>query len=324
MAYLDRRRKQLHYRHAVSIPELSKLSRRTPQDRLTRIVEQELTSVEERLYFFNEPLTDDNDIEKIPHMAFSQCSTEHGMFCGQIFYIEPGSAVPVISRNDYTKSVLPVEALQFTGDNAKEYLDSIAFIGVVNNHVIILQSKAIRIKDIEEYVNYLLHKCAEQDNTDYIVLQANNLTLDENTLRNKQVKNVNLSLPLLANFSSPNEDPAFDVLRSLIGHHRIEEIKNQATTSLSDLKVEISIGYKYNTNDTNQKILTQITQDLLDNRDESLTIELRGAGKLIGDEVQLKVAINLPYDNSLPVTEHVFQQMMDWLLELLDQGVINP
>ncbi|HAS6878219.1 hypothetical protein [Vibrio alginolyticus] len=289
---------------------------------MTRIVEQELTKVEERLYFFSDD--EDSDIEKEPHMAFSQCFTESGMFCGQIVYVEPGNSVPVISRNDYAKSTLSVEALHFNDESSREYLDSIAFVSVVNNHVIILQSKAIRIKDVEEYINHLLRTCGEFDDAEFVVLQANNLTLDDNTLRNKQVKNVNLSLPLSANWASPEEDPAFEILRTLIGHQRIEEIKNRQTTDSSDLKIDINIGYKYNTTDTNQKILTQITQDLLDNRDESLVIELKGAGRLIGDEIQLKVAINLPYDNSLPVTEHVFQQMMDWLLELLDQGVINP
>ncbi|MBD1571500.1 hypothetical protein [Aliivibrio sp. S10_S31] len=319
MAYLDKRRKQIHYRHAVLLPNHSKLGLQTLQQRFSRLMSQELTNITDRLYFQS-----GDSIEKDPHMAFSHCFEEKGMFCGQIVYVEPGNSVPVISKNDYNKASLPVEALQISDEMSREYLDSIAFISIINNHVIILQSKAIRIKDIEEYLNFLLQSNKEIDDYEFVTLQANNLTLDDNTLKNKQVKNVNITLPLSVNPSHLDDTVAFDVLSSLLGSHRIEELKSLQTTDTKDLKIDINIGYKYNTNDANQNMLTKLTQDLLDNRDESLTIELKGTGRLVGDEIQLKTTINLPYDKSLPVTEHVFRLMLDWLLELLDQGVINP
>lgn len=327
MAYPDKRRKVLHYRHAVMLPEHNKLTQQTLQTRMSFLLEHELTLVKDRVYFPDEA---DNhsiiemDTRKNAHLTITECHTENNVFCAQLAYIEPGNSIPVISNNDYAKTSLDVEALKLNEAQSKEYLDSIAFIQIVNNHIIILQSKTIRIKDLEEYINYLLRNNNKLAEAEFIILQANNLELNDSTLRNKKIKNVNLQLPLSVSTEDMDDNAAFEVLSSLIGHQRLEELKQLQTSRTNDLKIDINIGYKYNTTDVNQHLLSKITQDLIDNRDESLTIELKGAGKLVGDEIQLKNDTQIPYHNRLPVPEHVYSIMLDWLIDLLDQGVINP
>ncbi|WP_225852787.1 hypothetical protein, partial [Haemophilus parainfluenzae] len=86
-----------------------------------------------------------------------------------------GNSVPVFDVSEYKKNRLAYEALKLTGSVPKEYLDSVAYIGIVKNHVIILQSRTIRIKDIENYINYILKDNLRVDVDNFIILQAGNL-----------------------------------------------------------------------------------------------------------------------------------------------------
>lgn len=322
MSYLDKRRKVFHYRHASLLPSHSKLASLSLQERLGNLLANELRSVSDRIYFFTDKI-DDMDTEKHPHIAISNYEIENGVLFAQLVYVEPGNSVAVISKDDYTKESLDVEALNLNED-AKEYLDSVAFVTIVNNHVIILQSKAIRIKDIEEYINHLMTSHKKLSDDEFIVLRANNLSLDDISLKNKKIKNVNLTLPLSVSSDQVDDSTAFEVLRSLIGHQRLNDLKHFETSELGHLKIDINIGYKYSTSEQNQKLLSSLTQSLVDNRDESLTIEFKGAGRLVGEEIQVKDAFYLAYDKGLPMSEHVKSSMIEWLIQLLDEGVVNP
>ncbi|QKF98405.1 hypothetical protein HQK30_04045 [Aeromonas hydrophila] len=327
MSTADSRRKTLHYRHAVMLPAQDQLVTLTLQERLESVVNRHLTTVTDRCYY---PEAQDDDTEELSpsknsHFTFSYCDTIGGMLCAEIVYVEPGRSIPIISKEDYDKDALEYEALNFTGDGKREFLESVAFIGVVKNHIIVLQSKSIRLKDIEDYINALLQKTHNIPDESFIVLQANNQTIDNYTLKNKQVKNVKITLPLSITHDFSSREAAFDVLGVLLGQNRIDELRYlQGSNQGRSLDLDISIGYKYSTDQDNQQFLKHITQGLIDNRDESLTIELKGAGRLIGEQMQVKTDAYFIYSKSIIVRDHVFERMIEWLIELLEQGVINP
>ncbi|GCY00887.1 hypothetical protein [Escherichia coli] len=101
-------------------------------------------------------------------------------------------------------------------------------------------------------------------------------------------------------------------------------ILNDGSPDRESLSIDISIGYKYKASESEQDMLRKITQGLVDNRDESLTIELKGAGILRNDEIQLKDSVNIEYSNGMLIADNVAEEMISWLLRLLDTGVINP
>lgn len=325
MSIADSRRKTLHYRHAVMLPDQSMLTRLTLQDRLESIVSQQLTTVADRCYYPDSYDDDDQSLDKNSHITFSFCESIEGMLCAEIVYIEPGKSIPVISKSDYENKALEYEALNLTEGGKSEFLESVAFIGIVKNHIVILQSKSIRLKDIEDYINHLLQRTHNIEEHSFIVMQANNQTVDNYTLKNKQVKNVKITLPLSIAHDISSRETAFNVLGVLLGQNRIDEIRYlQENSQGRSLDLDISVGYKYSTDQDNQQFLKLITQGLLDNRDESLTIELKGAGRLVGEQMQVKTDAYFIYSKSMLVREHVFEKMIDWLIQLLDQGVIKP
>ncbi|HAL9199490.1 TPA: hypothetical protein N6Y69_003349, partial [Escherichia coli] len=162
----------------------------------------------------------------------------------------------------------------------------------------------------------------------FIVLQANNLSLNTDFLKRNIVKNVSLKLPLTY-YGNNIDDTASELLKTLVGEHRINEMKknailNDGSPDRESLSIDISIGYKYKASESEQDMLRKITQGLVDNRDESLTIELKGAGILRNDEIQLKDSVNIEYSNGMLIADNVAEEMISWLLRLLDTGVINP
>lgn len=199
---------------------------------------------------------------------------------------------------------------------------------MIKNHFIILQSRSIRIKDIENYINFILQDNLSITDDNFIVLQANNLSLNTDFLKRNIVKNVSLKLPLTY-YGNNIDDTASELLKTLVGEHRINEMKknailNDGSPDRESLSIDISIGYKYKASESEQDMLRKITQGLVDNRDESLTIELKGAGILRNDEIQLKDSVNIEYSNGMLIADNVAEEMISWLLRLLDTGVINP
>lgn len=321
--------KALHYRHAVMLPKKDALLNSDLQNRLSEIVNHKFPTVEDRIYYLE---TGDSEpsVASHAHMVLSDSFDRNGLFFGEIVYIEPGNSVPVFDVSEYKKSRLAYEALKLSGSDPKEYLDSVAYIGVVKNHVIILQSRAIRIKDIENYINFILKDNLRVDVDNFIILQAGNLRLTNELLMRSNVKNVSLKLPL-SSYGDGVDDVASELLKSLIGEHRVDELRKHSSLQVSSqdfsrehLTIDVSIGYKYKATDDEQNILRKITEALIDNRDEALTIELKGAGILRNDEIQIKDTVNIEYSNGMPVIDSVCDEMVEWLLRLLADGVINP
>lgn len=317
--------KALHYRHAVMLPKQAALLTSDLQSRLAEVVTNKFPTVEDRVLFL-ENGDAEPDIATHAHMVMSKSFERNGIFFAEIVYIEPGGSVPVFDVTEYKNPKLEYEAFRITGADVKEYLDSFAYIGVVKNHVVILQSRAIRIKDIENYINFILKENLRVDVNNFIVLQASNLSISNEFLRRNNVKNVSLKLPLTYNGDGV-DDAASELLRSLIGEHRVDELKRNSVpdTSIKEhLTIDISIGYKYRASENEQQLLRKITEGLIDNRDEMLTIELKGAGILKNDEIQLKDNVSIEYSKGLPVVDSVCDEMVEWLIRLLDTGVINP
>lgn len=328
MDLTDRRRKTLHYRHAMLLPVPATMasSGNSFQDRVERSLKS-LGKVSERCFFPDYPKQDGSvNVEKHSHLFVSRFEDVNGMLCAELVYIEPGTSVAVVSRSQYDEGMLEYEALAPINDgaNQREYLDSIAYVGIISNHIILMQSKAILIKDIEDYFNFILEKSTQISDKELIIFQANNVGFNKGSLRDKAIKNVKLSLPLTAGNEVYDSDTSYQILNALIGETRVNDIRKHSTKDSSDLLINVSIGYKYNTSSQNEMILGKIAQDLVDNRDEELTVELKGSGRLVGDELKLKTDEMIPFNNSLPMRDYVYDKMVAWLIDLLEKGIINP
>lgn len=325
---LDRRRKGFHYRHAVFIPSPAAHAHTNLESILKTIFKRHLTSINERCYYPERKNIGNDAVDrKQPHMFINSVNEHYSLLCLELMYIEPGSSVTII-ETDYEKNEIACEALlppSISGDESREFLESIAYVAVIENHVMFMQSKAIGIKDIEEYFNFAILKTSALGDAGGILhFHSDNKNLASLTLKQKSVKNVKLNLPLAASLSSLEADDGMKVLETLIGTSRLNELKQKIGIEIADLKIDISFGYKYTTTQRNQDILSTIAQDLLDSRDEELEIELKGAGRIVGDEIQIKKYENVNYTLSLPDKDDVYRIMANWLVELLEQGVVEP
>ncbi|WP_318369835.1 hypothetical protein [Enterobacter sp.] len=324
----DTKRKALHYRRSVLLPNVEQGESQPLQMRLDRAYRHQLTSVESRCFFCDiaDDRQDEGDFKKDPHFFISKAEEKFSMFCAEIMYVEPGNSVATIVA-DYSVKDLESESLPAThelGLDSREYLESVAYISVIDNHVIILQSKAIRIKDIENYINHILKKTNELNKSELVLLQVNSLSSSSVSLNNNKVKRIKLSLPMAHSPSTADFEDGYRVLETLVGEERLSSIKNSMGIDISDLMVDISIGYKYSTSSSNEQILEHLAKDFIDNRDEDLVIELKGAGRIVGEEVQVKEYKYVPYRNNQPVKEAVYEMMTSWLISLLERGNIEP
>ncbi|WP_223569393.1 hypothetical protein [Pseudomonas sp. BF-R-26] len=321
----DKRRKAFHYRHAAFHP--NPLSRpNNLQEILERSKRHSLKTADLRCFYPEGGHFGDASKLTEPHIFISRYDDLFSMLFMEIMYVEPGNSIPIFAT-DYKKETIECESLpsvSMSTDGSKEYLESLAFVAVFQNHVLIMQSKAIGIKDIEEYFDALLRHVHEIQDNELFTLQAHSLTSNNISLTDKKVKNVSLLLPLANDPYSFDSDDGIKVLSTLIGEHRVAELRHVMGADISELQLEIAVGYKYNTSPENQKVLSNIAQGLVDAREEGLTIDLKGSGRIVGDQLQIKTNEYVPYENALPVRQHVYEIMATWLVDLIEKGLIEP
>lgn len=325
---LDRRRKAFHYRHSVFLPFSGAMQGKNLQSVLSHLLKHKFKTIRDRCYYPDKKNIGDAVNDSLwPHFFVNSIDEEFSMLCLEVMYVEPGNSVPII-ETEYDKSEIECEALlppSASGDKSREFLDSIAYVAILENHVIFMQSKAIGIKDIEEYVNYLLGEAGIfADEKAGVLFQSANTGIPSLSLRQKSVKSVRLNLPLANGVSSLDVDDGIKLLETLVGEARLKELKKKIGIEISELKIDISFGYKYSTSNRNQELLALIAQGLLDSRDEDLEIELKGAGRIVGDEIQIKKYEGVEYSDSLPRKSDVYRIMANWLVDLLEQGIIEP
>lgn len=317
------RRKALHYRNAILFNDGNLDSDRSLQKILSGALSNSFKTVESRCYFFDSA---HRNYRADPHIFISDIRDDFGMLCLEIVYVEPGVGVPVIQAN-YSADSLACEAIcPLPSDGTeREYVDSLAYIAILENHCIIMQSKTINFKLIESYINYLLLDAQLLSENQSFWLHANNRGLSSFNLEDKLVKNVKLSFPMELNGASSEINTSRNLLALLISQSRMADVIGRAQIDISDIDIEINLGYKYSTSTNNEKILARIAQDLIDNRDDEIVVEIKGAGKYVGSqELQLKEQFQISFINSLPDKNDVYENMAKWLVDLLEKGMVEP
>jgi hypothetical protein len=87
--------------------------------------------------------------------------------------------------------------------------------------------------------------------------------------------------------------------------------------------VFVEVTYKRQTDGRSQQLLNNLTTALRHAGDEDMRIELKNGSVINGSELQIKSFKGISSYNGLLDPSDVFSKMNEWLLECLDQGIID-
>jgi len=322
----ETKRKQLHYRLA----EFFAPTGRSLQDMVEEAL-RKLNKIKDRKEAISDPSNADS-WQRFINTHRSAMSMEFGA----LIMLAPGQNKLLIETDDDHDEA---ELSHIVAPDNKEFLESILFYGIKDNHVLLVQSLNLKARELENHLNWLLREAGIIDNDNIVYL--NNYAPKEiyDKLESNPIKSVRIGSELCqpadmvtpSNTVSQNEDTKkISIKRSGIGldiltyfiPSRIDEISKDLGDT-SNIEVFIEVTYKRQTDDESQKALNQITQALRHSSEEDLKIELKNGVTINGSEVKIKTFKSIASVNGNLDVSDVFSQIRTWLEELLSKGLVS-
>lgn len=306
---------------------------RTLQDMLEDALNK-LTPV--RLRF--EHLTEDSPDETWRRFVNTHRAAMGMQFGNLVLYAsEQNRAIIAIDDNADELDIEQIAPPKSNDGRRREFLESILYYGIKQNHVVLLQSMSLRARELELHLNWLLREAnlIDKDNAVFINNFAPQVTHEK--LEQSEVKSVQIGAPLVDYFEEVTEPLAeaksvtkrfrpfgegIEILKPLLGN-RIVDLSWDELDASSNLEVFVEITYKRQTDPGSQKLLNRLTTALRHVGDDDVRIELKDGGVIIGSDLQIKSFKNIEAYNGLLNPQDVFQKMSDWLLESLERGIID-
>lgn len=259
-----------------------------------------------------------------------------GYFFGDLTQYTKGYMQTLIEQND-DMPVLSVE--QQPAPKGKEYVHSMMYWLVVGSHVLLIQSRSLMSKHLEEYLTWLLKdRTPTIAATGHVMLQAKfdaaEVGGDLNDIQEIIVggsADIHSSLPTdegptertVESYREvakrmPWKQRAIEVLRAVMANEADVQQLLQSIPQDADLQVSVHIGYK-----ASRKVSRAPMQQALRHLPEG-EIKARGRdGKITGSDIRLHHTVHILKNGSLLDPKDVIRALRETYKYFVDNGKIQ-
>ncbi|OKP03257.1 hypothetical protein [Xenorhabdus eapokensis] len=282
---------------------------------------------------------------------------------GQLILFEQGKSQALMTIDDdvshYDINAITSQQIKLESDEPisnkrkekikREFVDSILYFGVFKNHFMVAQSNSLKIKDIENHLNWLIRNFTDLLNdTNFLVLQDKPTEETIKKIENSPVKKISLgSVPLTSKLpevqiivENKTESPVTslkkikklkfmpigkggDIIKAAFGEAWFDDLKLEDALDEANLQVNIEITYFRKTTRSGQKVLDALATSLRNLDDDDIKIELNGLGTITGKELRLSSSLNIQFNNGLIDENHLYLEMHKWLISKIQAGEIE-
>lgn len=289
-------------------------------------------------------------------------SSYSGMIFGQLVFFESGASQPYIDMDDeaqfYSIDALTTAQIKMEDDGhdqpedskrkKKEFLNSILYFGALDNHLVLMQSSALKSRDLETHLNWLLSTQSKLINNSPVILHDKPSEKTVKKLEKKPVKTVKLGSPIEIKQedgsvdqvyeadSEPQEEkgvvkklrfvpnsPGAQLIRALVPNW----LENQNLTDALDdanLQVSLEITYMRKTTASGQRLLDSLSASLRHIDDSDVRIDLHGGGTISGSELKLSGKVSVKTLPSGLLDENdLYHQMHSWLVTQIENDQVE-
>ncbi|KYN81366.1 hypothetical protein ATY35_19960 [Vibrio cidicii] len=232
--------------------------------------------------------------------------------------------------------------------NATEFLESMAYFGVMGNHMVVMGSQALKSRDLERYLQWYLNTLTEQNISSAIILSDKPTAKAMKQLETSEAKSVSIGSDILyeqevtAMPDAPKTEAyEHDVTEaksvrwrpSGLGADILELLKNNGyigafdlNETLDDANLQVSIEFKYSrkTTKSGQKVIDTLSSSLRHLDKEDVKINLKGGGEIKGDDLKLSHQINLGFYEGKVDEPDLYYQMKKWLQSKISTQEVTP
>lgn len=280
----------------------------------------------------------DNDLEQIGINLFQ---TRGSLLFGQFLSFKPGMRQPLITlENGTTAFNLETIAAEETDDGKKrEFLESIGYFGVVGNHVLLVQTKALTSREFEIYLQWLLSQTTSTIPSGTVfTLDDPSATAARKKAARSNIRGVTIGTQLTA-VAIPETrkgkavakyeltSGAFDALRGILGAHVFDKLSLSQSLEEDNIELQLTVRVKGRrvVSDDGQKFLRAVGKATrhMDPRDYELELDRNGALK--GSDLKLHRSVNVGISESGGLVDELalMDHMTNWLQELNLTGLID-
>lgn len=275
---------------------------------------------------------------------------ETAMTFGVLFQYVPNTN-PRLVIDDPKAKMLKVE--QFTTPKTedgkrREPLEGVLYFAAYENHLVFLQSSALRSSHLEQHFAWLLHKSQALEGTNQLMLIDKPPASVIKKLSNNKVKKLELGGELLptsifqstdsqkgtspttttnksSTLATTAQTNSTGILSALKGLLRPDEAAKLDLEALAGANIEytLKVTYKGSTTDDGQKLMNTLGVALRHSDDVHTKISLVGGGSISNDEIKLTGPITLDFYNGEPSKDDVYEAMRKWLLDKLASGAVK-
>jgi len=276
------------------------------------------------------------------HRFINRNRNQLGMLFGSLVVYAEGNNRPLVTI-ETEKPELDIEQIAPPSKDGKrrEFLDSILYFGVKDNHVLLVQSSALTSRHMEAHLFWFLHQAGVLSDEDGVSLNDYTPKVTKSKIEKAHVKKVSIGTPLETDPILEDEAPSrsvekvkrvkytphglgFDFLKVALGDQWLNRLKLDEALDDSRLQVSLEISYSYSTTEKSQKLLDNIANSLRHVDQDDIRIELKNKGVIHGKELKLSSRIDVRAYGGVLDESDLYPQMHNWLLESLEQGIIDP
>lgn len=298
------------------------------------------------------------NIEDTVVIFINRFTNHNGMSIGQLVYLEKGRQQPYITVDDdaefYSISSLSSENIpegietqpekEQSAKKRREFVESILYFGVIDNHMVILQSSSLQSRNLEAHLSWLLTSCTGS------LSEGTMLTLSDKPaeavfekLQKSPAKSIQFGAPLTTEVlidpsapgqsqpktpsgtSQPIEEIHASKLRfeptgvaaaiiSAVAPGLLDRLDLKESLDEANIHLALEITYNRRTTKTGQEVIDSIATSLRHSPASDVVINLKGGGKITGDELKLSGTVNVEYLPSGLINESsLFHEMNRWL-----------
>jgi len=286
--------------------------------------------------------------QAIEFRVIGRHKTESGFLCGQFVTFERGSYQTVIGDDPQAKE-LAVSAMSPPKINSiqHQFVPGVLFFAIYQNHVVVIQSAAVRTSIFEQHIGWLLRdKTGVLANDEGFVLKDEPQPATKSRIRKAHVKSVALGRPLMNETTLESHVPGDIAVKNKASKfqpdsaflnlfkeffkdsNQFEKLGLENATFDSNLEVWIEIRYPHRQRSRTEdsiRLLDNLGIALRDIDEDQARLKLNDGTVIRGKDLKISGEIEFSVnDKGLPSEDEVFIEMIAWLGDQIRNGVIAP
>lgn len=264
---------------------------------------------------------------------------EKGALYGIMLSYEKGRNQLTLPEDDDAEMLSVEQVAPPAAEDGKrrEFLDGVLYFLVHKNHVLTIQSSALRSAQFEQHLAWLLDKGGSfKGNSLALADQVSNVTRAK--VRKSHAKEVWVDAPLVSATSTATDMPvtssqvakSFELsglglswLESVIPEHLRKQLKFEDALD-ANLECSLRVRYKRSSTDKGHALLDNLALALRHVDDAETVIKLAGGGIIKGDEIKLSKDLSIETFNGITNPDDAFSKMHAWLSDSIRDGLIDP